>query len=440
MTEATSDGLAARHAAIELLGNVFKSGQPFDELFQRSCTKGALHPFEARDRALVRLICATVLRRKGQIEDALSRFLERPLPHKSGKTREILLVAAAQLLFLDTPPHAAIDLAVHCARSERASIPFKGLVNAVLRRLSESALTILDEQNAPRLNTPSWLWQSWCDAYGADRALDIALAHLREPPLDISVRANPHDWAARLRGHLMPSGSVRLVAAGRIAELDGFEEGAWWVQDAAAALPARLFGDLDGAEVLELCAAPGGKTAQLAASGARVTAVDVNPARMARLEENLTRLGLSANCITAQAADYTPDHAPQFILLDAPCSSTGTIRRHPDIAHTKTEKSVRELAGVQQRLLEHAVDVLAPGGTLVFCTCSLQPEEGEQHASRILQRSDVARRAITPAEIGGMAECLTADGDLRTLPCHYNPDDSALSGLDGFFAMRLQKL
>ena len=440
MTETTTDGLAARHAAIELLSSVFKSGQPFDELFQKSCTSGALQPFEARDRALVRLICATVLRRKGQIEDALSRFLERPLPGKAGKTREILQTAAAQLLFLDTPPHAAIDLAVRCAASERTSLPFKGLVNAVLRRLSENALAILDEQNAPRLNTPSWLWQSWCDAYGADQALGIALAHLREPPLDLTTRSDPHDWTARLKGHLMPSGSVRLVSAGRITELDGYEEGAWWVQDAAAALPARLFGDLDGAEVLELCAAPGGKTAQLAASGARVTAVDVNPARIARLEQNLARLGLKANCVAASAATYTPDNAPQFILLDAPCSSTGTIRRHPDIAHTKTKKSVRELAGVQQRMLDHALDVLAPGGTLVFCTCSLQPEEGEYHAARVLQRGDVARRAISPAEIGGMPECLTADGDLRTLPCHYTHDDSTLCGLDGFFAMRLQKL
>ena len=440
MTGTTTDGLAARHAAIELLSNVFRSGQPFDELFQKSCSAGVLQQFEARDRALVRLICATVLRRKGQIEDALSRFLERPLPNKSGRTRETLLVAAAQLLFLDTPPHAAIDLAVRCAASERASTPFKGLVNAVLRRLSENALAILEEQNAPRLNTPPWLWQSWCDAYGADRALDIALAHLREPPLDLSVRSNPNDWAARLSAHLMPTGSIRLVAAGRIVELDGYEEGAWWVQDAAAALPARLLGNPDGAEVLELCAAPGGKTAQLAASGARVTAVDVNPARMARLEENLRRLGLSANCVTAQAADYSPDPAPQLILLDAPCSSTGTIRRHPDIAHTKTEKSVQELAGVQQRMLDHALGILAPGGTLVFCTCSLQPEEGEHHAARVLQRGDVARRAITPSEVGGMVECVTADGDLRTLPCHYTPDDSGLGGLDGFFAMRLQKL
>ena len=440
MTASPTDGLAARQAATELLCGVFKSGQPFDELFQSACAKGALQNFEPRDRALVRLICATVLRRKGQIDDALSRFLERPLPRKSGIAREILLTAAAQLLFLETPPHAAIDLAVRCASADPASTPFKGLVNAVLRRLSENAHAILDQQNAPRLNTPPWLWQRWSAAYGEDRTLDIALAHLREPALDLTARSNPHDWATSLRGHLTPSGSIRLTDAGRITELDGYEDGAWWVQDAAAALPTTLFGTLTGAEVLEMCAAPGGKTAQLAAAGARVTAIDINPGRITRLEENLARLGLAAKCIAAPAASYTPSEAPQYILLDAPCSSTGTIRRHPDIAHTKTERSVQELAGVQQRMLDHAIDILAPGGILIFCTCSLEPEEGEHHAVRILNEGRVTRRAITASEIGGMSECVTPDGDLRTLPCHYTPDDVGLAGLDGFFAMRLQKL
>lgn len=439
-SEQNSNGLASRQVAASLLAQVLQSKQPFDDLFQRQCETGAMQGFAPRDRAWVRMIVATCLRRKGQIDDALARFMERPLPPKSGNAQAILSSAAAQLLFLETPPHAAIDLAVQCAQAYPASSRFKGLTNAVLRRLAEGGHDILSSQNAARLNTPGWLWDRWSKTYGDDVALQIALAHLNEPPLDISVKADPQDWSARLGGHLVASGTIRLTNAGRVTELDGFDEGAWWVQDAAAALPARLLGDVSGAAVLDLCAAPGGKTAQLAAAGANVTAVDISKTRMARVEQNLARLGLTAECIIAPATDYRPQQAPHYILLDAPCSSTGTIRRHPDIAHSKTEKTVSDLVGVQTRLIDHALDILAPGGTLVFCTCSLEPEEGEHQAARVVAQSRVQRLPVRPEEIGGLSEAITTAGDLRTLSCHCQTDDPATSGLDGFFATRLQKL
>ena len=433
-------GLPARLAATALLARVLRAGQPFDICFQQACETGDLKALPPRDRAFVRLIAATCLRRLGQIDDALSRFLERPLPKKSGTAREILVSAAAQLMFLETPAHAAIDLAVEAAEADPASQRFKGLVNAVLRRVSEHAPQILRDQNAARLNTPDWLWARWTRAYGEENTRRIALAHLNEPSLDITAKSGPADWASRLNGHLMPSGTIRLTDAGRIQEIDGYGDGAWWVQDAAAALPVKLFGDLGGHRVLELCAAPGGKTAQLAAAGAGVTAVDVSAPRMTLLEENLARLGLTARTVVSAALEFTPEKAPEFILLDAPCSATGTIRRHPDIARSKTEKTVHDLAAVQERMLDHATSLLAPGGMLVYCTCSLEPEEGEHQADRLIARGDMRRLPVEPGEIGGMAEVITAEGDLRTLPCHYSRLEPALSGLDGFFATRLEKL
>jgi 16S rRNA (cytosine967-C5)-methyltransferase len=238
---------------------------------------------------------------------------------------------------------------------------------------------------------------------------------------------------------LLPTGSVRTVAHGPISRMPGFAEGAWWVQDAAAALPARLLGDVRDLSVADLCAAPGGKTAQLAYAGAKVTAIDRSPARLARLAGNLTRLGLTAQAIVADVLEW---QAGPFdaVLLDAPCSSTGTIRRHPDIAYLKQESDVLGLADVQRRLLDRAVELTRPGGTLVYCSCSLEPEEGEAQAEALLARDPrMRRRPIVPAEVGGRAELVTTTGDLRTLPCHLPDSDSRMAGLDGFFAARFER-
>jgi 16S rRNA (cytosine967-C5)-methyltransferase len=246
-------------------------------------------------------------------------------------------------------------------------------------------------------------------------------------------------WCDRLGATLLPTGSLRLPLDGLIESLPGFAEGAWWVQDAAAALPARLLGDVAAKRVIDLCAAPGGKTAQLVQAGAEVTAVDRSPARNKRLHENLARLDLAAQIVVADAAEWTHD-AFDAVLLDAPCTATGTIRRHPDIAWLKQEQDITTLTALQDRLLRRATSLLKPGGTLVYCTCSLEPEEGELAIARLLAGESALRRApIMGSEVAGRAELITPAGDLRTLPCHLPHADPRMAGMDGFFAARLIK-
>jgi 16S rRNA (cytosine967-C5)-methyltransferase len=292
----------------------------------------------------------------------------------------------------------------------------------------------------PVLDTPAWLLARWTETYGAETAHAIAAANGREPALDLTVKSDAENWAAKLTGRVLPTGSVRTIAHGAVTALPGFAEGAWWVQDAAAALPAHLFGDIKGRRVADLCAAPGGKTAQLAIAGARVTAVDRAPARLSRLSENLARLSLQADLVCADAAEWTPDEKFDAVLLDAPCSSTGTIRRHPDVAWLKSETDIIKLSGLQRRLIDRASALIKPGGTLVYCTCSLEPEENERIVADLLARDASLQRApISSAEVFGRGEFINANGDVRTLPCQFEDADSRFSGLDGFYAVRLTK-
>jgi 16S rRNA (cytosine967-C5)-methyltransferase len=289
-------------------------------------------------------------------------------------------------------------------------------------------------------DTPPWLMQRWTRAYGAETARAIARANGHEPALDLTVKGDAPTWAARLRGRALSTGTVRTIAQGRISLLPGFAEGAWWVQDAAAALPARLFGDVTVKRVADLCAAPGGKTMQLAHAGAQVTAVDRSESRMNRLRDNLKRLSLKAETIVADATEWNAE-AFDAVLLDAPCSSTGTIRRHPDVPWIKREADLTALTLLQQRLLDRAVALVKPGGTLIYCVCSLEPEEGAEQVAALLQRdSNFRRRPIGAGEIASLAELLTPEGDLRSLPCHLPDEDPRLSGLDGFYAARLERL
>ncbi|MGA8380281.1 MAG: RsmB/NOP family class I SAM-dependent RNA methyltransferase, partial [Stellaceae bacterium] len=312
----------------------------------------------------------------------------------------------------------------------------KGLVNAVLRRLSIEGAERVAAQDAARLNTPDWLWRSWSCSYGAETARAIATAHLKEAPLDLTLREDAEAWCGRLQATLLPTGTLRRPAGGSVAALPGYAEGAWWVQDAAAALPARLFGDLAGREVVDMCAAPGGKSAQLAIAGGRVTALDRSTRRLDRLVTNFGRLGLPVEAVAADALTWRPPHPIDAVLLDAPCTTTGAIRRHPDVPHLKAPEDVARLAVVQENLLRAAVEMLRPGGTLVYCTCSLEPEEGPRRIEALLRGgAPVARRGIDPAEIGADPEWITDDGDLRTLPCHFAQYD----GVDGFFCARLVK-
>jgi len=429
-------GLAARRIAADILYGVLHRRRPLDE--QLETTDLGLLP--ERDRALVRAMVAVSLRRLGTLRHLLAAMLERGVPREAPRAETALLIGAAQILFLDVPDHAAVDLSVRLVQADRPAARYAGLVNAVLRRLTREGKERLAALDALALDTPEWLMRRWTAHYGEATARDIAAAHAREPALDLTVKRDPEDWAAQLGGRVTPTGSVRLVASGPVSRLAGFDDGAWWVQDAAAALPARLLGDVRGQVIADLCAAPGGKTAQLAAAGAQVTAVDRSVPRIARLRQNLIRLKLEAEAVTADAAEWQggPFDA---VLLDAPCSSTGTIRRHPDIPWLKSEADLPKLTALQARLLDHAVTLLKPGGTLIYCTCSLEPEEGEGAVAALLARHQgLARRPIQAGEVGGDASLLNVHGDLRTLPCHWpDPADPRFSGLDGFYAARLTR-
>ncbi len=419
----------ARAVALALLRAVLDRRLSLDEALEQAAGYAAL---SSRDRAFARALVATVLRRLGQIDAVIAACLDKPLTPKARAGEHLLRLGVAQLLFLGTPGHAAVSETVDLAQGHLR--PYAGLANAVLRRVAREGSGQLQDQDGARLNTPSWLWQAWIAAYGEAAARAIAAAHQEEAALDLTVKEGPERWAEILGAELLPTGSLRYRGDTAITELPGYAEGAWWVQDAAAALPAKLLGTLADRRVVDLCAAPGGKTAQLAASGARVTAVDRSAGRMTRLGANLRRLGLTAETIVADAQAWRPRDPADAVLLDAPCSGTGTIRRHPDLARLKTAADVERLAGVQDQLLDAAREILRVGGELVYCVCSLQPEEGPQRIEAVLARHpDLQRRPVTPSEIGGEGEFITAEGDLRTLPSLW----ATRGGLDGFFAARL---
>ncbi len=432
-------GLAARRLAADILDAVLRRRRALDDELDAAATRAALAALPERDRALTRALVAAVLRRLGSLRHLLGLFLDRGLPKEAPRAETTLLLGAAQIVLLDVPDHAGVDLAVRLVQADRHAARYAGLVNAVLRRLTREGAGRLAALDVAALDTPEWLMARWIATYGETTARAIALANGREPALDLTVKSDPEMWAARLGGQVLPTGTVRMIAHGAITALPGFAEGVWWVQDAAAALPVRLFGNVTGLRVADLCAAPGGKTAQLAAAGARVTSVDRAPARLDRVRENLARLSLSANLIVADVAEWTAEPS-EAVLLDAPCSSTGTIRRHPDVPWLKSPADIAKLAVLQRRLIERAAALTKPGGTLVYCTCSLEPEEGEHIVADLLAREPSVRRApIAAAEVFGCGEFITKDGDLRTLPCHFPDAESRLAGLDGFYAARLEK-
>ena len=435
-------GLAARRIAADILDGVLHKHRTLDEQLDGIGAHPGLKALADRDRALMRRLVATILRRLGTLGHLLSRLLDRGIPTDAPRAQSALLIGAAQILWMDVPDHAAVDLSVRLVQSDRRAAKYAGLVNAVLRRCAREGQPLIDEVKSQTLDIPPWLQARWISAYGEATAREMALAIGHEPSLDITVKTDATQWATRLHGETLPTGTVRTLLQGSVTMLPGFTEGQWWVQDAAAALPARLFGDVSGKTIVDLCAAPGGKTAQLAQAGARVTAVDRSQARMARLRDNLARLALQADDVVTDAAEWPGANNGGFdgVLVDAPCTSTGTIRRHPDVAWLRQEADIAALSALQKRLLQKAVALLKPGGTLVYCTCSLEPEEGEQAVAGLLAADSTVRRApVDAGEVAGLSELITADGDLRTLPCHLPNEDPRLGGLDGFYAARLVK-
>lgn len=437
--------LTPRAAAVLALSNVFEHGRYLDEAFA-----AALKPYpnlSPSDRGFVRMLLTTTLRRLGQLDAVIKGHLANPGRPLPDRVRHALRLGAAQLLFLGTPAHAAVDTTVRLVAAD-PSIDirrFKGLANAVLRRISEDGARAVAAQDAAglsgRLNTPNWLWSAWVHRFGLEGAEAIAAAHLTEPALDLTLK--PGVDASALQAALTavgydaqtsPVGGLRLRQAGAIEALPGYEGGDWWVQDAAATLAVRLMPVVGSERVLDLCAAPGGKTAQLAAAGALVTALDVSAKRLDRVRENLERLKLSADLVKADAADYTPAALFDHVLLDAPCSATGTLRRHPDGAWLKRSEDVAALAETQAKLLTAAARMVKLGGTLLYCVCSLQAEEGPRQIGKFLAvRQDFERVPVTAAELPAeLAAALLENGDVQTRP------DQA-GGVDGFYIARLRR-
>lgn len=432
MTEAAPNDpkiSAARSVAFDLLRAVLAKRTPLDEAL---VAHDGLAKLPERDRGFARTLVATTLRRLGHVDRLIDGCLTQPLPQKASAVRDILRIAATELLILGVAPHAAVDSAVNLVRS-RGHEKFAKLANAVLRRLDREGRGTIE--TLPALAAlPDWLAESWRATYGDATAEAMAAAVQREPTLDITVKRDLDHWAEALGADRLPTGTLRRAIDGRIDALPGFADGAWWVQDAAAALPVTLLGDVSGKTVVDLCAAPGGKTAQLAAAGATVFAVDRAPRRVKRMQANLARLRLAALCVTADAAAWRPPEPVDAVLLDAPCSATGTVRRHPDIPWLKGAGDIAKLAGLQDKLLDAAIAMVKPGGMVVFCTCSLEAEEGPARVEALLARNQaVARVPIEASEIGGLGELIGPDGDLRSRPDHL----ADLGGLDGFYACRL---
>lgn len=406
-----------RDAAFDLLSAVLDRRRPLEEALD------ALPSIAPRDRSAAHRLAAATLRRMGTLDAVLEPFLKKSPPDP---VRHVLRLGAAGLLLLETPPHAAVATAVALARGRRLHA-FAGLVNAVLRRVAEAGTAALAELDGPRLDTPAWLWASW-----GEQARVIALAHQHEAPLDITLRPGA---VAPEGGETLSTGSVRFPPGTGVTPLAGFEQGAFWVQDAAAALPVRLLAPLPGERIGDLCASPGGKTAQLAAAGARVTAVERGAGRLQRLRDNLRHWHLQADTIEADVTAWQPEAPFDAILLDAPCSATGTIRRHPDVPYLKRQRDIRAMAEAQDRLLAAAATMLRPGGRLVYAVCSLQPEEGAPRIAASLARGGLRLLPFAPEELPGLAEAVTPDGYLRTHPGLW----AGRGGMDGFFAARLVK-
>jgi 16S rRNA (cytosine967-C5)-methyltransferase len=382
-----------------------------------------------RDRAFARALVMATLRHLGPIDAALQARLERLPPER---VVQILRLGAAQLFALKAAPHAAVSTSVELAAADKRSRPFKGLVNAVLRGLLREPPALDD----PDVLAPPWLLARWRAAYGAEAARAIAAIIADEPATDLSLRdpGEAATLAAALEGEILPGGSVRTALRGDVSAWPGFAEGRWWVQDAAAAVPARLTGAGPGVRVLDMCAAPGGKTLQLAAAGAEVTALDRSAPRLKRLSENLARTGLAAEIVTADAAEWRGAAPFDAVLLDAPCSSTGTFRRHPDVLWASRPGDIASLAAVQARLLDAAAAQVKPQGRLIYCVCSLEPEEGEAQAAGFLRRRPEFALEPAAAGEGGAPEASRAgDGALRILP-HHRP-----GGLDGFYVARFRR-
>ena len=424
----------ARYVAARSLQLVLEQGQPLDVAMAEIALFKQL---EGRDRAFARLIAATALRRLGQIDKVLSPFMKKtPAPY----AMSVLRTGAAQILFLDTPPHAAVGAAVSLLKRSKKTVSMAGMANAVLRRVSEQASELMEKTDITD-NLPLWVKTAWTEAYGAENCTKMAEVLAQEPPLDISVKKDPEIWAEKIGADILPGGTLRRSKIGDVTAIPGFKDGEWWAQDISASLPVKLLGDVEGLRVLDMCAAPGGKTMQLAAAGAQVVALDKNTSRIPFIKQNLNRTGLSAEIVAADAAKWRDPENPtgggfDSVLLDAPCTATGTFRRRPDVLRRKRPIDVDHLIKVQEKLLLAAARHVKPGGKLIYCTCSLQRREGEQQVAKFLKnRSDFRLIPVLEDEVMALKDAVTANGEVRILPFFLGEK----GGMDGFFIARFTR-
>ena len=425
------NGLPSRRASLQLITSVLRRDMSLEDAAANSKLFTSL---SVRDRAFAWRLTLSCLRHLGEIDKIIDYSLKRRLPKQSHRVHDLLRLGAAQLLFANTPPHAAVNSTVDLV--DHSIARYRDLVNAVLRRIVREGGEYIKTLDSFQLNTPPWLWDSWSRAYGTANARQIAAVHCSVPPLDITTK---HTVSSGLtvEARRMHKGSLRLPLDGPVTEIPGFLDGLWWVQDLAATFPVKMMGEVKQQRVIDLCAAPGGKAAQLCDSGAKVTSIDISEARLVTLKENLDRLSFAAEIVCADARVWRPKKRTKFVLLDAPCTGTGTIRRHPDILYRRTQKQVERSVQLLDQLLAAASEMLDIGGVLVFSTCSLQPEEGAQRVDSFLElQPGFVREPIGRYLPTGFAFLETKQGDLRTLPSYL----SEAGGMDGFFAARLKRI
>ena len=412
--KAGSETVTARSAAVAVLNAVLGEGAM---LSQTPLPDGLAGP----DRARAERLATQVLRQLDRIDRVLKPLLRKPPPLAVLNILRLAVLERAE----GAAAHGVVNEAVALARRGKRTVHLSGLVNAVLRALPEP----LDLASLPPPMMPRWMRQPLVHAYGREAVAAMEQVHALTPPIDITPKAGARALPEGLR---LPSGSLRLASAGQITQLPGYANGEWWVQDAAAAMAVQIMAVQQGETVLDLCAAPGGKTLQLADAGAAVTALDISAPRLARIEENLARTGLTATLVTADALHWQPGAQFDAILLDAPCSATGTLRRHPDLPHVKDGSELATLVPLQAALLDRALGWLKPGGRLVYCTCSLLPAEGEDQLDAVLTRHPNIR--VQPPTLSWLRpEWITANGGLRLRPDHW----ADLGGMDGFFIASL---
>ena len=429
-----NDGTAPRQLAAEAFLRVMTQGRTLENALE---TLPGHKDMEPRDRAFSRYILATSFRRLGQTRSVLSSFLNKPLDETAPFARALLITGATQMLWMDIPPHAVVSSAVKLAEQRPETRKLKGMVNAVLRNVDREGRQ-KTKLLPPQDNLPEWLRTTWRKNFGPAAMNRMVLAGLEAPPLDLTVR-DPEEagaWAEKLGATILPTGTLRLDKVGDVTALPGYDEGAWWAQDAAAALPAKLLTLPEGASVVDICAAPGGKTLQLAAAGYDVDAVDSSEPRLKRVRANLLRTGLSARLHAADGRKWKPAAQVDGVLLDAPCSATGTFRRHPESNWIKSASDPRKFGKIQRELARAASKMVKPGGLLVVCTCSLQIEEGELLSNDIQKHiKTLELDPIRPDEVPGLENALTKRQELRITPALWTEHGA----LDGFFIARFRK-